>query len=97
MPFIISKSVQNKLLEKHGVTRDEVIQCFANMRCLTDTLIDDREDHKTDPPTQWFIGTTDAARTLKVVYIHETPYIYIKSAYKPEPEALRIYNKNFPP
>jgi uncharacterized DUF497 family protein len=40
--------VAAKLLEKHNVTTKEVSECFANSEAIY--IIDETEDHKTDPP-----------------------------------------------
>ena len=67
------------------------MQCFANK---TGRLLDDdREDHRTDPPTHWFISETDAGRELKIIFVRETDAIFLKSAFEPNEEERRIYNK----
>lgn len=45
--IIISENILEKLEKKHRVDIREVAQCFEN-RCGM-YLIDNREDHKTDP------------------------------------------------
>lgn len=76
----VSEGVARKLREKHGVTEAEVHQCFSTNagKYAEDT----REAHKTNPPTLWFIGETDAKRRLKVVFLRysSTEYV-IKSAF----------------
>lgn len=93
MALIISPKIQSKLREKHGVEELEVLQCFSNIEkgYLTDT----REDHKSDPPTLWFVAETDMGRLLKVAFIHcsDTNDIVIKTAYQANSEEIRIYNK----
>ena len=89
--LIITEDVVKKLSEKHRVTRTEVVQCFGNI--LGGFLEDNREDHKTDPPTQWFISETDAGRELKVVFVREADAIFLKSAFDPNADEKRIYNK----
>ena len=68
-------------------------QCFANRDGRF--LIDDREDHASDPPTYWFIAETDYGVKLKVVFI---PYpdgtIYLRTAYPPNNNELRIYKNH---
>lgn len=85
----ISPGVLQKLKEKHGVTRSQVIECFANR--IGPMLTDDRLDHQTDPPTRWFIAETDMGRRLKVVYIRTDKEFIVKTAYPPNPEELSIY------
>jgi uncharacterized DUF497 family protein len=90
--LVITDRVQEKLTEKHNVTRSEIAQCFANK--LGRSLEDDREDHRTDPPTRWFLAETDSGRLLKVVYVQEKDVVFIKTTYPPNEEEVRIYNKN---
>lgn len=79
----IQQHIKRKLEEKHGVTEQEVIQCFLNYpydKFVTDT----REEHKTDPQTLWFISETDSGRTLKVCFIFiDRSKMIIKTAYEP--------------
>lgn len=91
MPLVISPKVRIKLAERHHVTQDEIEQCFANR--TGQFLEDTREDHATDPPTQWFISETDSGRTLKVVFIHDNNDIIIRTTYESNAEQRRIYNK----
>ncbi len=88
----ISDEIEKKLLEIHGVDQFDILQCFGNQ--TSSTLIDDREDHKTDPPTQWFISENDTGRVLKIVFIQLSKIdIVIKSAYEPDANEVRIYKK----
>ena len=93
MPKVIaSSSVLIKLGEKHGVTIREVEQCFEN-KCGV-YLIDDREDHQTDPPTLWFIAPTNRDRLLKVVFIFIDGNVHIKTAFEPDGNEIAIYEKH---
>lgn len=49
MRLIVSPSVEKELLTEHGVSIDEVEQCFLNQTKVF--LEDDRPDHMTVPPT----------------------------------------------
>lgn len=93
MKFVITARIRQKLKEKHNVDPEEVEQCFLNRegRFLEDT----RENHRTDPPTQWFISETDSGRRLKVVFVEdeELGQIHIKTAYEPNSEEERIYGR----
>ena len=86
----LSEKVLQKLDEKHQVTADEIKQCFINR--TKGFLFDDRLEHRTNPPTQWFIAETDKGRQLKIVFItlfngmHE-----IKTAYTPNSDEIKIY------
>lgn len=91
----ISDAVEEKL-RKRGITQFHLLECFDN-RART-TLIDSREQHRTDPPTQWFISETDAGRRLKVVFIQLTGLdVAIRSAFDPnENEESYYLNKSRP-
>ncbi len=92
MRLLVSDKIARKLKDRHQVTESEVLECFANR--VRKALVDDREEHRTDPPTQWFIAETDAGRRLKVVYIQlNTEDVALRSAYEPNTEEERIYNK----
>ncbi|MEC7814842.1 MAG: ADP-ribosyl-(dinitrogen reductase) hydrolase [Pseudomonadota bacterium] len=92
MALKCSSAVKQKLAEKHGVSLEEVQQCFANR--VGGLLEDTREDHKTDPPTQWFIAETDFGRRLKVVFILKNGDILLKTAYSPNPIEESIYSNH---
>ena len=91
MALKISTGVRDKLSRKEPpVTEAEIIQCFANKEGKF--LLDTREEHKTNPPTQWFISETDYGRKLKVVFMkHKNGDIEIKSAFNPNETEKRIY------
>ena len=88
-PFKMSAKIKAKLQEKHQVTPQELAECFYNR--TFPTLIDSRENHRTDPPTEWFIATTDKGRELKVIFILDDGVIYIKSAFDADKQSIRIY------
>lgn len=88
----ISDAIERKLREDHQVDQFEILQCFDN-RTRT-TLVDDREEHKTDPPTRWFIAETDTGRRLKVVYIQLTALDFvIRTVYEPSEDEEYIYTE----
>ena len=94
--LIISSKVRRKLQTKHSVREEEIYECFASRegKYLTDT----REDHKTDPPTVWFISETDRGRLLKVVFVvvfvqGKNGETFIKTAYEPNLIEIQIYNR----
>jgi len=100
MALSISSAVRNKLHEKHRVSEEEIIQCFSSRE--KGFLEDTREEHKTRPPTLWFVAETDYGRTLKIMFIYEdkidedgvkSKVVSIKSAYEPSADVVRIYNK----
>lgn len=79
--LVISKKIREKIADpSHGsVTEREVRECFLN-RCGR-VCGDPREEHKTDPPTQWFVAPTHLGRLLKIIYVEDDEHIYLKSAY----------------
>ncbi|WP_218419804.1 ADP-ribosyl-(dinitrogen reductase) hydrolase [Alteromonas lipotrueae] len=92
MELKFSEKVIAKLKEKHNVNTTEVFECFFNNegeRFLKDT----REDHQTDPPTLWFVSTTDAGRILKVCFINTGRELSIKTAYEANDVEINIYRK----
>jgi uncharacterized DUF497 family protein len=93
-PFIISTAVRVKLDVKHNVTEHEINQCFLNHygTCIED----DREEHKTDPATYWFVAETNKCRVLKVVFVPKDGDIHIKSAYDAKEKDINIYNQMNP-
>ena len=90
--LVISSRILDKLKTKHNVPRDEIVECFTNVRGRF--LLDLREDHQTDPPTEWFVSETNMGRLLKIAFMHDrhNNKVILKSAFTPEPEAIRIYN-----
>lgn len=91
MALSISRSVLEKLATKHSVTVEEIEQCFASR---SGTYLEDtREDHKTDPPTQWFIGETDMGVKLKIVFIQRGGETVIRTAYRANDVEKAIYRK----
>lgn len=93
MALIISPKVQEKLAKKiPPVTEAEVRECFWNR--TGKTLIDDREEHQTQPPTRWFIAETAAGRRLKIVFIRTKGGDHIlKSAYDHDETEELIYEQ----
>jgi hypothetical protein len=81
--IIISPRVRKKLAEKDPpVARQEIVECFQNR--TKRALIDNRQQHKTKPPTRWFIAETNFGRKLKVVFItYPSGDHVIKSAFEP--------------
>ncbi|AUW09055.1 TPA: hypothetical protein MIR18_19735 [Klebsiella pneumoniae] len=93
MNLIISPAIRQKLSSKQPpVNEDDILQCFSNR---TGQLLEDtREDNQTTPPTKWFIAQTDYGVNLKIVFIHRPGIgIFIRTAYAPNSEEIRIYQK----
>ena len=89
--LIISQEVRQKLASKiPAVSEVEIRECFENR--LDDLLKDNRAEHRTKPPTMWFIAETNHLRRLKVVFIQRrSGDIIIKTAYEPDETEEWIY------
>lgn len=85
----ISKAVLEKLATRHHVERREIEQCFANID--GPLLIDNREDHQSDPVTLWFLSRTNKNRLLKMVYIQRGSEIHLRTCYEPNEMEIKIY------
>ena len=92
-----SNKIADKLKAKHNVDVAEVQQCFRNRDPGRKFLTDTREEHKTDPATHWFLAETNTGRILKVCFVppHEGNghSIEIKTAFEPNDDEVRIYEK----
>lgn len=88
--IVISDSILIKLRDKHQVVRREVEQAFEN-KCGF-FLADDREDHKSDPPTLWFVAPTNRGRLLKVAFIYRDGKVFLRTAYDADAAARSIYD-----
>jgi hypothetical protein len=93
MRLVISQAMLKKLAEKHRVTRAEVEQCFENRE--GGLLLDPREEHRTDPPTLWFVADTDANRKLKIVFVQRGELVFLKTAYEANDDEKDIYMDKF--
>jgi len=96
MALIISLDIKNKLLRKHDVQKHEIIECFSNRNGAF--LIDDNENHRTDPQTKWFIAETDYGRKLRVYFVPRTNKdggtdFYLKTALVPKQHHIDTYNE----
>lgn len=93
MGLVISQKTREKLRKKHCVTEEEIKQCFASRDGRF--LIDTREEHRTDPPTHWFLAETYYGRLLKVVFVPDVDGedLHIKTAYEPNEIEMHIYRK----
>lgn len=89
--IVISEKIKYKLANKHNVTPQEVHECFANL--CGKYLLDTREEHASNPPTRWFIAETNLGRKLKIIFVLENADIYLRSAFPPNQDEIRIYQK----
>ena len=97
MSIIISPAIRSKLARKNPpVSQEEIEQCFTSRD--RSFLEDTRDDHRTTPPSLWFISDTDMGRLLKVVFIkRQDGNIAIKTAYDPNEDETKIYRKHSVP
>jgi hypothetical protein len=77
--LVISPAILSKLEIKHKVSKREVEQCFRNK--YGNYLEDARENHKTNPPTYWFVSNTNNLRRLKIIFVFKDGNVHLKSAY----------------
>lgn len=85
----ISKKILDKLKDKHGLTRKDVLEVFVNRSGRL--LKDNREEHRTDPPTQWFVAFTNHRRLVKVCFVRRDGEIHVKTAYEANEDEILIY------
>jgi uncharacterized DUF497 family protein len=88
--LLISRAIERKLALKHGISREDVEQCFNNR--VRTYLMDNRLEHHTEPPTEWFISENDKGVLIKIVFVFDNGAIYLKSAFLPNSTEIRIYN-----
>ena len=92
MKLYMSQKIRQKLtLKTPPVSENDIHECFTNRTQAF--LLDTREDHKTDPPTLWFISENDYGRRLKVCFMNDGQQISIKSAFVPNADEERVYKK----
>jgi hypothetical protein len=91
MKIVISESIRAKLQANHDVSPKDVHECFANR--TGGYLIDDRENHHTDPPTLWFIAMNNHNRPLKVCFVLRDGVVYLRTCYPPNAAEHIIYEK----
>jgi mannose-1-phosphate guanylyltransferase len=91
--FIFSPKISAKISDKnHNVTEQEVREAFFNSD--GNSLIDPRDQHKTNPATLWFVSETNKGRKLKVCYVFDGDHtIYVKTAYDATENIIRIFEK----
>lgn len=89
---MIAADIRAKLADdQHHVKEGEVHEAFMNRE--GPYLEDDREEHRTDPPTEWFLSYTDRGRLLKVIFVFQDGNIFLKSAYDANEKTIHIYTE----
>ena len=81
-----SRAVRDKLRDTHDVDWTEVEEAFFTS--VPPYLLDVRPQHKTKPPTQYFIAETFDERLLKVCFTLKDGTIWVKSALIPKKPTL---------
>lgn len=89
MQIVISDTIRAKLQAKHDVSPKDVHECFGNRE--GGFLEDDREDHRTDPPTLWFIAPNNHGRQLKVCFVLREGKVFLRTCYPPNRVEISIY------
>lgn len=88
----ISEKIEAKIWDKHQLKRSDVEECFLNR--VGGLLEDSREEHKTDPATQWFIASNNTGKTIKVVFmVLSNGDVILKSAFEANKAEIDIYAK----
>lgn len=90
MKLRMSAKTRAKLAAKHGVSEDEVLEAFADRPGYV--VIDERADHASDPPTFWFIASTNSGRILKVCYVQRGEDVYLRTAYPANATEIAVFN-----
>jgi hypothetical protein len=100
VPLIFHPNITKKLADKHGVSEDEVRQCFANLE--GEYVKEIRPEHQTEPPSHWFVSPTNKGRLLKVVFVAQkvegpngtkVTRVDIKTAFPPSAADLALYER----
>lgn len=91
MRIVVSDNTRAKLHAKHDVSPKDVRECFENRS--GGFLTDDRESHRTDPPTLWFIAPNNHRRMLKVCFVLRDGTVYVRTCYEPNDDEVFIYER----
>lgn len=91
MQLVASSKVIEKIRNVHSVEMEEVEEAwFLHNGALLEDL---REEHKTNPPTVWFIAETMSGRKLKVVLVidRKKGFAALRTAYEPDQIEVDLY------
>lgn len=92
MGIVLSQRIKEKLADvNHRIGLDDIKQCFANRK--RGFVVDNREEHRTDPPTLWFVAENDYGVKIKVMFVMRGQDIYVKSAYRATDVVAGIYRR----
>ena len=90
LQLLASKAVKEKMERFHNVSFIEVEEAFFLHRGKE--IEDARAQHKTNPPTTWFVAETFDGRLLKVVIINyfDDEVAVLRTAYEPSEFEVRL-------
>ena len=92
MKLHLSAAIRDKLSDSnHRITESDLLQCFANAE--RGFIEDDREEHRTDPRTLWFVSQINYGVKIKVMFVIRGSEIYIKSAYRATDTVSAMYDR----
>jgi hypothetical protein len=87
----IHRDIVSKCLIKHNVSESEINEAWQSYDGMV-LVADDREEHRTNPPTIWFVARTVGGRKLKVIVVIDTDGIgYLKSAYEANQRVINLF------
>ena len=91
LKLYISPKVEKKIKDKHSVAVWEVREVWDQYNGIT--LEDNREPHRSDPATLWFVAATKGLRILKVIFVprDDIETAFLRSCYEADPNAIRIF------
>lgn len=91
--LFIHKTIENKCLIKHNVLENEIREAWQSYDG-TVLVTDDREEHRTNPPTVWFVVKTSGVRLLKIIAVIDSDGVaYLKSAYDANQKVINLFRK----
>ena len=91
LKLYIHSSVEQKLKKKHGVDPHEVHEVWNKYDGIT--LVDTREQHRSNPATEWFVAETVSYRKLKVIFIpvEDLGYAILRSCYEANQKEINLF------
>lgn len=92
--LVFAESIKEKLSQKiPPVSVVEVEEAFSQWDGWW--VEDDRHEHRSDPPTYWFLAETFDGRLLKVVIkpLKNSNRAYVRTAYDADTMEIYVYEK----
>ena len=85
--LIVADFIEEKIWEKHQITRAEIEECLVNQRSM-------RLRHKKNPVRSIVLGVTQVGRFLKIILeFHGQGRYFLVTAMDMEPKEKRRYGK----